>query len=268
MTNLKQAEFDIVLYHAGCDDGFGGAWAARKALGDHIQCIPVQYGSPPPELPKGSHVVLVDFSYDRTTVQAMKDNAGRFLILDHHKTAEAELEGLEYAIFDMDRSGAMMAWDYFHEDQPPALIKYIQDRDLWRKELDGSDLYTAALRSYRQDFNVWNNLAGTDVEELLNEGGAIYRAVGVQVERQTLNAQLVNIGGHEVPVANATCYISEVCDELLNQNPTAEFSAVYFVRADGKQVYSLRSRSDFDVSEVAKSLGGGGHKNAAGYTTD
>ena len=28
---------------------------------------------------------------------------------------------------------------------------------------------------------------------------------------------------------------------------------------------SLRSIGDFDVSEVAKRLGGGGHKNAAGY---
>ncbi len=103
---------------------------------------------------------------------------------------------------------------------------------------------------------------------MLNDGGAIFRAVGIQVERQTLNTQWINIGDHEVPVANATCYISEVCDELLNQNPDAEFSAAYFIRADGKTVYSLRSRSDFDVSEVAKSLGGGGHKNAAGYTTD
>jgi len=44
-----------------------------------------------------------------------------------------------------------------------------------------------------------------------------------------------------------------------------EFGAAYFVRDDGKKVYSLRSVGDFDVSEVAKKYGGGGHRNAAGF---
>jgi phosphoesterase RecJ-like protein len=40
---------------------------------------------------------------------------------------------------------------------------------------------------------------------------------------------------------------------------------------DGKrQVYQvgLRSRNDIDVSAVAKKFGGGGHKQASGFTCD
>ena len=44
------------------------------------------------------------------------------------------------------------------------------------------------------------------------------------------------------------------------------FAACYFCRADGKRQWSLRSRGNFDVSEVARRFGGGGHNNAAGYT--
>lgn len=261
----KFTDYEYVLYHAGCDDGFGGAWAARKAIGEDVQYIPVQYGAPPPDILRGAHILMVDFSYDRETIQGMREDAGQFLILDHHKTAEAELDGLPYAIFDMDRSGAMMAWNYFHDCDPPALIQYVQDRDLWHKELEGSEAYTAALRSYRQDFDVWDILAKRSAEDLVDEGGAILRAVQVQVERQCENSQLELISGYRVPTVNTPCYISEVCEELLNRSSGAKFSATYFVRRDGKRVYSLRSRGEFDVSAVARGNGGGGHKNAAGF---
>jgi nanoRNase/pAp phosphatase (c-di-AMP/oligoRNAs hydrolase) len=49
----------------------------------------------------------------------------------------------------------------------------------------------------------------------------------------------------------------------------------WWQRADGKFQYSLRSRNhlkegddSFDVSELAKLMGGGGHKNAAGFESD
>ncbi len=42
------------------------------------------------------------------------------------------------------------------------------------------------------------------------------------------------------------------------------FVAAYKDMAD-RRLWSLRSRGDFDVGEVAKARGGGGHKNAAGF---
>lgn len=39
----------------------------------------------------------------------------------------------------------------------------------------------------------------------------------------------------------------------------------WWQRFDGKFQFSLRSRGDIDVSEIAKKFGGGGHKNAAGF---
>jgi nanoRNase/pAp phosphatase (c-di-AMP/oligoRNAs hydrolase) len=44
----------------------------------------------------------------------------------------------------------------------------------------------------------------------------------------------------------------------------------YFKRNDGKYQYSGRvsDDSDFDVSKLAKSFGGGGHAKAAGFTLD
>ena len=122
-----------VLYHANCFDGMGAAYAAWTQLGDvNVEYIPVQYGSPPPETEAGSNVYIVDFSYSKGTLDEIKGKSAHMIVLDHHKTAAEDLDGYPGAIFDMKRSGAMLAWDYFHPGvHAPLLLDYIQDRDLW-----------------------------------------------------------------------------------------------------------------------------------------
>lgn len=63
-------------------------------------------------------------------------------------------------------------------------------------------------------------------------------------------------------IGNAICKNTEI---------TVNFSLSYFLTSDGKWVFSFRSTDDMgdiDVSAIAKKLGGGGHKNAAGATLD
>jgi uncharacterized protein len=36
-------------------------------------------------------------------------------ILDHHKTAQQALQSKPYAIFDMEKSGAGLTWEYFFQ---------------------------------------------------------------------------------------------------------------------------------------------------------
>lgn len=67
------------------------------------------------------------------------------------------------------------------------------------------------------------------------------------------------------PCANATVFFSEVGERLLEMHPQAPFSAYYMDRNDGKRQWGLRSRPDFDCSVIAKAMGGGGHKCAAGF---
>jgi phosphoesterase RecJ-like protein len=58
---------------------------------------------------------------------------------------------------------------------------------------------------------------------------------------------------------------------LINLPLTArEIQAVVFfkVAADGAVRVSLRSKYDVDVRQVAGAFGGGGHRNAAGFTVD
>ena len=177
----------LCIYHGNCADGFGAAWAVRKALGD-IDFHPGVYQDPPPDV-TGRDVLMVDFSYKRPVLEEMIQKARTILILDHHKTAAEDLAGLPppldgpydasgmyewakqcngpplHALFDMERSGAGITWDYFFPDTPrPRLIDHIEDRDLWRFNLPGTRQIQAAVFSYPYDFEVWDDLTDRDWE--------------------------------------------------------------------------------------------------------
>lgn len=261
----------IVLYHGNCPDGFGAAWAASLHFGDKADYVPVQYGEEPPNV-IGREIYILDFSYPRELLLKMKAVAASLLVLDHHKTAEADLAGLEFCEFDMERSGATMAWDRFcvgewWEQQniiTRKFVEYLTDRDLWRFELDGSREVSVAVWSYPRTFEAWTKLAQR-IDELKQEGVAILRYQQALVEQMCANAEVREIGGHRVPVVNASACFSEVGEFLCLRNPGMPFAAYYFDR-QGVRQWGLRSRGGFDVSGVAKAFGGGGHKGAAGWT--
>ena len=86
------------------------------------------------------------------------------------------------------------------------------------------------------------------------------------VEEQVGRARETVLGGQTVPCINTTFAISELVDALAEGKP---FAAGWFQRDDGRFVYSLRSRKGgIDVSEIARQYGGGGHRNAAGFTQE
>ena len=258
-----------VLYHNDAD-GFGAAFACWKAHDpeENIFFCPVQYGQPVPKLPATvEELFIVDFSYDRATCEALSGKY-RLTILDHHKTAEKELQGLPYAFFDMHRSGAVMAWDFFFsaDGTPmPRILSYVQDRDLWRFDLPDSEEVNLYIAAMPQTFHAWNMFS---LDAAVIGGKAIKAFRDSQVERACRNVRWEEIGGYKVPVLNLSDNISEVGNQLCRKFPEAEFSASYCDRADGKRSYSLRSIGEFDVSAIAKQFGGGGHRNAAGFTRD
>jgi len=259
----------LCIYHGNCADGFGAAWVVRKSLCGYedVDFFAGFYGKEPPDVTE-REVIMVDFSYKRPVLLEMAKKAKHILILDHHKTAQADLVDLPdnvTCIFDMERSGAMIAWNYFFPNtEPPKLIKHIQDRDLWLFKLEGTREIQATVFSYPYDFEIWDGLMKTDSDTLIVEGLAIERKhhkdiaelVGVSKRRMT-------IGGYDVPVANLPYTLSSDAGHLMGKGEP--FAACYMDDPTGR-TFSLRSAEDgIDVSEIAKKFGGGGHKHAAGF---
>lgn len=256
----------LCIFHSNCADGFAAAWVVRKALGQ-IDFHPGIYQDPPPDV-TNKCVILTDFSYKRPVLLDMASKAESILILDHHKSAAEDLIDLPenvVTVFDMDRSGAMIAWQHFFPDvPPPRLIEHIQDRDLWRFALPGTREIQASVFSYPYDFDVWDRLMASDVDTLRSDGAAIERKHHKDVaELVKVTKRRMIIGGFDVPVANLPYTMSSDAGHLMAQDEP--FAACYWDTPDGR-VFSLRSSdSGQDVSEIAKKYGGGGHRNAAGF---
>lgn len=259
-----------VWYHDNCYDGFGAAWAVRCGLKllYRILYVPCAYGNPMPEYKKGDDIIIVDFSFPRNEMLQLNSEVKSLLVLDHHKTAEVNLKGLDFAIFDMERSGAGMAWDYFMPGVPrPKLIDHIEDRDLWRFKLEGSKEVHAYLCSQPFNFERWsqiNNEMTVDAPSLYAKGAVLLQQKINEVGLVCKNSWLGEIDGYSVAMVNTSAHWSEVGHALLEKYPEAKFAASFTVFEDNT-MYSLRGRGDFDVSEVAKKFGGGGHKSAAGF---
>lgn len=289
----------LCIYHKGCADGFTAAWAVWRALGA-IDFHPAAYGDAPPDV-TGRDVIMVDFSYKRPVIDAMAATCRTMLILDHHKTAQEDLAGLScpfvrgegwdghmtsvhnafhvldrdprapFAIFDMDRSGAQIAWDFFHPMMPrPALVDHVADRDLWQFRLPDTRAIAAALHSRPFSFEAFDHweylLEFSDTRRVVvAEGEAILRVHDQHVASLIRAAKrFMRIGGALVPVVNAPHFMASDVGNALAQE--ASFGATYFDNAEGKRVFSLRSvLNGADVSRVAAGYGGGGHVHAAGF---
>lgn len=254
----------IIIHHANCIDGFTAAYVAWLKYGDTADYIPANYGDEPPDV-RGKDVLILDFSYPRAVLERMHADAKSLRVLDHHKTAQADLAWLPYATFDMDRSGAGLAWDELHGGERPPLVNYVEDRDLWRWALPDSKAINAYIGSVTREFSWWQYLAEVIdcyVDDAILCGRAILQAQNIYVVRMREESRILVVGDNVVPVVNTTHATSELVGDLADGKL---FAVGWYQAGDGSYRYSLRSRGDFDVSEIAKRYGGGGHTNAAGF---
>jgi hypothetical protein len=290
----------VVIYHGDCIDGFTAAWVCWTQVGDEATYIGAKFGEPPPDV-TGKHVYIVDFSYKRQQLIEMYEAAATLLVIDHHQTAESDLQGLGFCLFDMERSGAGLAWDYFHPNKKrPWLINYVEDRDLWNWELDDSRAVNAYISTVEHTFGNWTKMSMLGIQEAVHQGQGIVNYIDRYVNSMKEHARIIEFEGYMVPCVNAPYInISELVGTLaetecsrcggLGTMPSvgeyakdprrrkttncnnchgtgsALFALGWFQRGDGLYAYSLRSRGEFDVSVLAARYGGGGHKNSAGF---
>ncbi len=290
----------LCIFHANCADGFGAALAVHKFFDGKVDFHKGVYGEDPPDV-TDRDVLIVDFSYKRDVINKMRRTANAILVLDHHKTAEKELEGFKpplgdwrgfidsratfnekirhcveeneglamiRVLFDMERSGAMITWDFFFPGrEAPPLIHHIQDRDLWRFDLPGTREIQAAVFSYPYDFDTWYGLLDEHTEALFVQGVAIERKHFKDVyELLESNKREALIGGYWVPFANMPYTMASDAGNIMATPKDVAFAACYSDTKTHRYV-GLRSHKDhgIDVSVIAEMYGGGGHKHAAGF---
>ncbi len=259
----------VIVYHADCPDGFGGAFAAWKKFGDTAEYMPKRHGEEPPTTLAGRNVYMIDFSYAKEVLQKLAAEANSFMILDHHEGAREAVESIPNHIFDNDHSGAAIAWSYFHPDTPlPRMLSYIEDNDLWRHAMPDSEPVSAYLHTVPMTFDAWER-AVADFDdnarfEKIKEKGTIFQEYNAHVINDLArDAEKVVFEGYTVYAVNAPpLFRSKLGNVLALKQPP--FAIVWYEKY-GQLRCSLRGVGEVNLAELASRFGGNGHHNAASF---
>ena len=288
----------LIAYHDHCHDGFAAALVAHEALNSQfteVTLLPMSYNQASYNdlydlvaTKQFASIAILDFSIPLGMFKELSKSSV-VTILDHHKSAfekylgedyevksdsyeEFVLDGVEI-ILDNMRSGAAIAFDYFHlTNSLPTLIKYVQDYDLWKFDFDLDTKYiNKYLASIPRTLEAWKqamHLMKTEkgLAECLAIGkehyevhmGKVHIAVGKAVPIEILSRrglavecepELINDVGHALATKCGTF-------GLLYHHSTTDTDKIKF---------SFRSNKPYDVACLANAYGGGGHAQAAGF---
>lgn len=266
--------FTHLIYHKACPDGFGSAYVAWKVLGNDCAYMPQAYYEAPPTI-KNASILVCDFSFDYKTTRKLIKNNNKFYNIDHHQTAFDNLDKLDdkYKMFDINHSGIYLTWKYFFPDKPlPRFAQYIEDYDLWQFKYPETKPFMLALNEITFNFESWKKLENEEyLNELIKKGKILesYQKKMIQIicRASTIKSQKFDDKIYNVAYVNTNLFKNEVGNKLVD-NPDCDFSVVYnYDDAKNLTKFSLRSiDSKTDVSQISQIFGGGGHRNAAGYT--
>lgn len=260
----------LVVYHDRCFDGFTGAWAAWKKFGEAAEYLAVQHQEPPPAALQGRDLYFIDFCYQRSVMKKLKERVGRVVVLDHHVSQSDAIRVADEYVFDVERSGCGIAWEYFHRKKAlPFLVRIVQDNDLHAFKVQGTKALIALISGAPPSFGQWDTYAQQFENKKkralhVQQGRLLLAYKDRLIERLLEFAEKVTFERVAAYALNASVFYSDAANALFERYGV-HMGITWFYR-DGKIHVSLRSDKSIDVSVLAKKYGGGGHRGASGFS--
>ncbi len=276
----RQDPQPLVIYHGrNCPDGFAAALAAKLFYGDRAEYLGLDHGDVKSlaDLPPvaGRAVYILDFSFAERILRGIETQAAKLVMLDHHKSAAEQLAGFTCRCgvvhFDMAKSGARLAWEFFQPDVPlPDLVRFIEDRDIWTWQYPESAAYLAALDMEPFDFDRWAELAALSPDaqtEFMARGQAMDAKFTKLATDIAEGAQPIVFNGLPGLMVNAPSMFHSLVGDMLSLK-SGTYALMWSAADTDKGAVvkvGLRSQRGFDCIPLASSMGGGGHAQACGF---
>lgn len=299
----------LVLFHKNCPDGYGALsgvaykYGVEKLLYDEdgdilytkdesFIAIPINHGEDFTRIRDVlSHYIAFSFIIYSVDIflpglyEVMREflNVKKVILIDHHKTTEEFLkrgvlpshlrDKLEVHL-DQNHSAAALVWKVLN-GSVPEVIKYIEDRDIWKWELPDSKYILTAL-----DAKIFNVLKPNAIvesllkyvqnfpkEELAKEGKSMikYKESVIKLLLGNHLHYIVLPSGHKLLAINSPTFQSDIGNEIAKLSPDG-VGCVYTISPSEEGVFikcSIRSING-KARKIAEANGGGGHDNAAG----
>jgi oligoribonuclease NrnB/cAMP/cGMP phosphodiesterase (DHH superfamily) len=202
-------------------------------------------------------------------------------LFDHHKSA-IPLAEFDWCEVDKEnnRCGSLMFYDWLAKDKNflwhieiyKELVKLADDRDRWIKQYPESDTLSLlhnvlGQKIFIERFERNPGVRLTDKEQYIITLEESKKNEYIEEKKKKVTVVQKNINGHDVRIAFlvASKFQSDLGNSIV-ADPKIDADIAVMI---GPAI-SLRSRQScpIDLSVVAKSLGGGGHKNSGGCSLD
>ena len=271
-----------IFHHNDMDGIFSKIIVKDYIPTDNPMCLQVNYEPDVMDkfsLPKeGDTVIIVDYSFTEDTAKildALMDAVGSDNItwIDHHISSLNLIKahpvyGKIPGVRSVSHCGAWLAWEYFHNEDPLDVIKYVSDYDCWQQQMKPQCDYLNAAFYGSEDRDSFVSLLlnkETDLTHVFEIGEIIYKADKINKE---------NIGkteGYESELEGHKCYCVNAHGNSLYfpDDIMSKYEFVVLWHFNGERyIYSLYSKGDFDTSKISEKFGGGGHPGASGFSSN
>lgn len=278
VVELRNTERRILVTHTDLD-GVGCAVIYAKcfpqvevyfAMPDDVNEVVMDVISNPHN--EGIPVMISDLSVNED-VAAILNNRGKSELIDHHKTALGLTEKYQWALVDISLCATMLMYNVmsnmFNLSDYADFARMVDNYDRWGeghgpcdKSADMSRLvWLLGQERFFKRFVAISSLKFSPVEESIIE---LDKERETKYIKESIDMVSINTdaNGHQYGLLAADQYVSMLGSQLLKLIPQIEYVIMINFREDRAQ---LRSRGNVDVSELAKQMGGGGHRKAAGF---
>lgn len=268
-----------IIYHADADGRMGAAIAKKYYLENaykenELEFIETNHGKPFPFKDKYERIVIIDFSFKKDKMEHLKRITTELIWIDHHITAKNENFDLWQVLpgeRSIENSGCRLAWKYFFQESlTPYSVILAEDYDLWKFEQGNETRHFAEINNVWGMDDFYLMLKKPDyVKDCIERGKILYTRKAYNIENRIKpknnNIKTILFEGHKTALINNT----QTQDGSLLGNEICkndyEIALKYTIKKD-KMIFGLNSIGDINVGNMAKQYGGGGHKNASGFT--
>lgn len=210
-------------------------------------------------------ILIADLGIKEATARRLNNYGGGVTLLDHHISNEEMADTYRWMNVDENACGTLQVFDHFAKStKMEDFAKMVDDYDRWNHKDPRSKKHNQLffMRSFEETEERWLTNPSLDFTP---EEEAVLAMEARRIEKHFDNIEkVVEIfdlnDGQTVGIVYCDSYQSETGHEM---NKRLGTSALIMIDANRRKL-SLRSVPHFDVSRIAKGIGGGGHKNAAG----
>jgi len=234
-------------------------------------------------------IYFVDVSPTIDMLLKLKKIAKNIYILDHHNTGfiqykkyykldpnakhiKHKFENV-YIEIDLDRSGALITWDYLFKTKAPQMVKHVSDGDLYRFKMPLTRGFIHELNKTKMTIDNWEQhltLTNTEIKKIAEQGNTDLKPIDNIIDSILTQVRWVKVyqpkNKETITGGFAVCphtLRNRLGERMVNELKCG-FALILTTMETNHIRLSLRSCEDgVNVRKIAEELDGGGHDQAA-----